>query len=336
MGKGFRVVFAMSIAAIAVSAYAGVTRDVPLLYQTLGTRNTPLTISGAPRGIAFDGRRVWAANFSPTTPIVYAIDIYTNQVVSQVQLQTGSPAATAFDGTYVWILTQYDLYRFDPNNPPTKTLSPTVTDSRIAGGINGLAFDGRYLWTAGNNSTVLAIDTTASPPAVAAAVATPFSLGSAVADVFDGHYVWFASSPGLAKIDPTTTPPALVYSTTAIVGAGHGINTIAWDGVNLWLLGSYATGMFVQEINPGTSTNPPTVVASIPMTSPWGIAFDGTFMWVTDESGTVSKIDVRNATLSGESYSFPGWIPYNVLYDGTHMWVSFVGGQIAKILVRGN
>ncbi len=330
MGK-LKGLVALFLVAVAGSSHAGVKRDVPLLYQTLGTKNTPLALPGTGHGLkgaAFDGLRVWVGDY--TMGKVYGIDIYSNQVVSEVTLQSGYVAGIAFDGTSVWALARPAVlgggyaYKFDPNNPPTKTLAPTVTDPSLAMAW-GAAFDGRYLWTTGTDYAAVAIDLIANPPIVATTV-SPINLGSG-AVVFDGHFVWMASPLGLIKIDATTR--AVVFSTTAITGQG-GVNAFATDGAYLWLLDR--PGNSVQQINPQTNN----VVATIAVPDPQGIAFDGSFVWVGQGQGGVTRIDVRNATIA-ESYSFStGFYPYNVLYDGTHAWIIDGGGSVSKILVRGN
>ena len=69
-------------------------------------------------------------------------------------------------------------------------------------------------------------------------------------------------------------------------------------------------------------------------TGPAGIAFDGTHIWVTnDSSNNVSKIDISTnqvvATVSVDTN------PWGIAFDGTHIWVANWGSNnVSKILVR--
>ncbi len=59
--------------------------------------------------------------------------------------------------------------------------------------------------------------------------------------------------------------------------------------------------------------------------APYGVAFDGTHIWVADYLGnSVTELNASNGawvrTLSGGSYGFSG--PVGVASDGTHMWVA--------------
>jgi DNA-binding beta-propeller fold protein YncE len=63
---------------------------------------------------------------------------------------------------------------------------------------------------------------------------------------------------------------------------------------------------------------------------PWGIAFDGTNMWVTNYGdNTVTELSPTGATLG----TFPvGNAPRGIAFDGTHMWVANMGdGTVTEL-----
>ena len=76
--------------------------------------------------------------------------------------------------------------------------------------------------------------------------------------------------------------------------------------------------------------NKPT--ATVPVgTYPWGVAFDGTNIWVANsDSGTVSKIDPVSTLVTATVTVGTG--PYSVAFDGTNIWVANSdSGTVSKI-----
>ena len=65
--------------------------------------------------------------------------------------------------------------------------------------------------------------------------------------------------------------------------------------------------------------------------SPYGVAFDGTSIWVTNvDSNSVSKIDPA----TGAKTSYPtGDGPYVVAFDGTNIWVTNNGADSVSKLI---
>jgi YVTN family beta-propeller protein len=73
-------------------------------------------------------------------------------------------------------------------------------------------------------------------------------------------------------------------------------------------------------------------IISLPNTNPNGIAFDGTYIWVTLESGNaVVKVNATTGAIV-DSYPTGGANPRGVIFDGTAIWVANYGSNnIAKI-----
>ena len=63
---------------------------------------------------------------------------------------------------------------------------------------------------------------------------------------------------------------------------------------------------------------------------PWGIAFDGTNMWVGNSGdGTVTKILASNGTILG-TFNV-GRAPWAVAFDGANIWVAnHADGTLSK------
>ena len=65
-------------------------------------------------------------------------------------------------------------------------------------------------------------------------------------------------------------------------------------------------------------------------TGPWGVAFDGSHIWVANEgSGNVSEIDVAGHTVINTVTV--GGNPVGVAFDGSHIWVSNVNDTVSEI-----
>ena len=68
---------------------------------------------------------------------------------------------------------------------------------------------------------------------------------------------------------------------------------------------------------------------------PYGLAFDGTHLWVANYSGnSLTELNASDGswvrTLSGGSYGFNG--PLGVAFDGTHLWVTnYTGSSVTEL-----
>ena len=67
-------------------------------------------------------------------------------------------------------------------------------------------------------------------------------------------------------------------------------------------------------------------------TSPWGVAFDGTNIWVNNfNSNSVSKINPTTNTVTATVTV--GMNPVGVAFDGTNIWVANAGSaNVSKII----
>jgi DNA-binding beta-propeller fold protein YncE len=68
--------------------------------------------------------------------------------------------------------------------------------------------------------------------------------------------------------------------------------------------------------------------------APYGVAFDGTHLWVTNfNGGSVTELNASGGswvrTVSGGSYGFSN--PYAIAFDGTHLWVANNGNSVTEL-----
>ena len=225
-------------------------------------------------------------------------------------ISTGShpPYDLLYDGTWLWCTTTTNLLKINPS------LNTVVGTFNIGVGLLGLDYGFGSVWVADNNS---------NPPylyrinpatgAIQATITVGSSYGAAGVICAYG-YVWVSNNGTgqILKIDPSTN--GVVYTTSSEPGPYRWAN----DGTNLWLT---TNSGFVEQFDPSTGNMINAI--SYPQldydASPSGIAFDGTYLWVSDYNfgdiykinpttyTTVSKISTGMNSLSGVTYS-NGWV----------------------------
>jgi subtilase family serine protease len=94
------------------------------------------------------------------------------------------------------------------------------------------------------------------------------------------------------------------------------------------------TNMWVTNFTSGTVTKLSATGATLGTFtvggSPYGIAFDGTNMWVTNaNSNTVSKLSATGATLG--TFTVGGG-PHGIAFDGTNMWIANIASNTVNKL----
>jgi hypothetical protein len=100
------------------------------------------------------------------------------------------------------------------------------------------------------------------------------------------------------------------------------LNYLAFDGTNLWGTRSDTIYHFTTD---GTLLH----TFDSPGTSPTGIAWDGSHLWVADNTSTPTTIYKLDASdLSGaalpvvQSFAGPDNVSYGMTFDGQHLWIS--------------
>jgi YVTN family beta-propeller protein len=238
-----------------------------------------------------------------------------------------------------------------------KYATPATGTSFSAGGFpEALAFDGATIWSASYDGSIYGLN------AFTGAGVASYNLGMpCIGIVSDGVYNWVLTTTALVKVKVADGTIVWTY-TPSIQPPG----SIGFDGTNIWV-GVPNNGAWYLVPANATTTPTPTVFygpaiqsmtsigtslvagttggvqmfslsgsAGISLNMPgnhYGIAFDGTNVWVTNNgSNTVSKIQPSTMTVLA-TYS-TGSQPYGIVFDGTTMWVSNQGsGTITGIRV---
>jgi DNA-binding beta-propeller fold protein YncE len=117
---------------------------------------------------------------------------------------------------------------------------------------------------------------------------------------------------------------------------------VAFDQTNMWV--ACYNGNNLVRFNPANCTSTCTITASVDnFTFPVFVAYDGTNIWATNNSGsgTVCKFPAANPPLHGctTGQSFPvGGTPYGVAFDTKYIWVANAGGtsnNVSRLLSTG-
>ncbi len=121
---------------------------------------------------------------------------------------------------------------------------------------------------------------------------------------------------------------------TSIAVGSSPVSGIAFDGSSMWVMGATGTVGIATKID--TRTN--RIVATVPVPGATSeAAFDGTYLWVTnDDTGTsINKIDVRTNQIVATTTI--GWNTLNIAFDGSSMWVAnFNSNSVSKVDIGTN
>jgi hypothetical protein len=144
--------------------------------------------------------------------------------------------------------------------------------------------------------------------------------------MFDGRYIWAAiQNPDGGVVEKLTTSGSVVSTT----GVGAVPDSMVYDGAKAWVT-DYASGT-VSVISSSGQLLATVAIPGSP-SNPEGMAFDGRYVWVANDSNanSVTKINATNATIVG-TYSV-GRAPDALAFDGTYIWVANSNSAQVEIL----
>jgi hypothetical protein len=146
----------------------------------------------------------------------------------------------------------------------------------------------------------------------------------------DGADIWVANFGGGTVSQVQASSGKLIGTWTGAVGADQLV--IARGRV--FVTGRLAPQGRLYVIDPQQA---PGVVATLTNTLPAGssgITFDGYYIWVASQGGTISRVDPN----SGAHGFFAGFSNASgIIFDGTYLWVTeFAAPEISKVDLNGN
>ena len=242
-----------------------------------------------------------------------SISVVAEGTIESFVLPNRDPAGLAYDGTSLWMsdwkngfiyrIRPFDGFVLSSFEAPGDPLTPLSAQAEPAGIIpapepaspGGLAWGDGALWVAClSDGKIYKINPHMAPSDPNHILAelengafTPFAL------TFGGGYLWVSDlgTGMIHKVDPTTG--FVVSSIDAPGVAPHGAGGIspqgielvatmgmAWDNGLLWV----AVGSTLHKIHPSTGD----IVTSIaaPGQTPFGLTYDGRYLWNADQNGT--------------------------------------------------
>jgi YVTN family beta-propeller protein len=240
-----------------------------------------------PWGVAFDGTHIWVTAATTQGPGgVSKIDRTTNTVVSTVA--TGNnPRGVRYGAGSIWVA-NFSSDTVTRINPATATIQATVP---VPNDPYGLAFDGIAIWVTRSGAGRLdRIDPESNE------ITQSYTIGGRSGNVaFDGVDLWVGNRrednftfQSYMRIRPPETsvnigaPNSGLFFIPGTEDPRPSIGGILFDGESIWMASYNKSRLY--RFNPGT---PETLtfrdVRSSVFTSdgPYGLAFDGTNLWVT-------------------------------------------------------
>jgi len=336
------VVFLLAVPTLAQNAANPI--QVALLRWYQANTATQLSTCSEPTGLAFDGTHIWVAcGNGATNP--NTLQEFNASDGTQLSLNNGNPPVVGnpwglvYDGANIWASNQ------DANTvTEVNAASGQVVGSPIAVGSDprNLAFDGTNIWVANYGSGSITEINASTRTVVNTIIYSSATCEHPWGIIFDGTYIWVACYYNNAVLAIPVSNPTSYTSITV----GSFPTFLAYDGEVGQIQAGIGQGPFiwVSNFSSGSVTmiseSTMAVVDTIHLptgSGPYGIAFDGEYIWVADgASNSVSKF-YQNQTVSTavSTYqpssplvlSLPGF----VAFDGGNIWVaSKTGGTITK------
>jgi hypothetical protein len=184
-------------------------------------------LGAAPRGIAYDGQRIWTSNSS--SPGSVSIITLSPLNVTNVSHEAFNPWGIIYDGANIWVTDSADstLKKLDSSGSILLSV-PVGTTPRYS------AFDGTNIWVPSNSSNnVTVVRATAGLAGTVIATLTGNGLDMPWQASFDGERIAVTNSQGgsISLWKASDLTPIGVFQT--------GINTfplgVCSDGLNFWI-----------------------------------------------------------------------------------------------------
>ncbi len=218
------VVVAMGRVFVTGSTFPGNLYEIDPSQAAGAVTTVASNLGNGPVGIAFDGSRLWTANFLGDVSIVTP-GATIPWTVTTVATGFSSPNGVLYDGVNIWV-TDFSA------NTLLKLNSSAAVLQTVTVGNNPLfpAFDGANIWVPNNSNSVSVVR--ASNGTVLQTL-TGNGLGSPATAAFDGQRVLVTSVSGnhVSLWKAADLTPLGFIST----GTGTGPNGACSDGVNFWI-----------------------------------------------------------------------------------------------------
>jgi hypothetical protein len=155
---------------------------------------------------------------------------------------------------------------------------------------------------------------------------------------FDGAHVWVACK-GANQIEELNASDGKWLAT--VTGITTPVNLL-YDGANIWATNGNTTSGTVYKVNvakvngtPPCTSGPACVTSFTVGSGPWGLAFDGTYVWVSNYNSN----DMYKVPQSGSPIHVPltnCMLPLGVAFDKQFIWVACTNsGTVQQLTAAG-
>lgn len=220
------------------------------------------------------------------------------------------PAALAFDGAHMWVAC------FNGEVLEMNASDGTLLKTFSLPNVSGLAYDGVDIWAASQAYGGQVIEIQASTGYI---LQTFYTGSGAQGIAFDGTSMWVTNGgTGSPLVYRYSVLNEVLTGTFALPAGCTSPYTPAVDGDHVWVTCDNTPGTVIELNQNGRVVNTVNVGSN-----PSYLAFDGTFMWVTNqESASVSQINVSTLAVN----TIPvGNQPEGIVFDTKFIWVANTG-----------
>jgi sugar lactone lactonase YvrE len=266
-----------------------------------------------PRGLAFTGNQVWAAD--AVQAVFHQID--TGNGFFQYQEGSNLRAGTlCHDGTNLYMAYDYQMGQVDVQHVYQLDSSGNIL-SYFAGpdqGIEDMTIDGSFIWIAPGDTGFGALYQYDLSGTFIRELSTSISFMDGIASVTPDLWILNAINDLIYKVDMDGV-------TTDIIDPGLGyIANLSWDGAHLWT----ASGDSIYKIDPEDSRLIYFDITGLAYQT--AITYDGTYVWV-GSGNSIYRVDGSGSILASAALSnLPAGLftpsVEKMAYDGTHFWIS--------------
>jgi hypothetical protein len=193
------------------------------------------SLGGAPTGIAFDGSRIWTANFSGGSPGSVSIVSLNPTTVTTVSTGFSRPHGMLYDGSNIWVTDSSTANALRKLNSDG-SIAQTITTGLVP---QYLAFDGTNIWVPNfdfDSVTVVRVKDLQGNPlttAFALATLTGNGLNNPQSVAFDGERILVTNLSG----DSVSLWKAADLTPLGTFATGDGTHPFGAcsDGLNFWI-----------------------------------------------------------------------------------------------------
>ena len=300
------------LATVILASIWSVAAPSPVQAQDGENQPDPYTTGVFPRAMAFDGQRVWIANWTDNTITILNAADGEHIRTLEPDVVGDQPVALAWDGTHMWVATYLDnqVYRMTVNGERREVFG---SNQEVQQPVD-LFYDGAHVWVVNQG-------TGARPGSVMKIVAdNALLLGTyevghfPTAITWDGDRIWVANgndSSITVLSDDTGTRVGQVSVASFPI-------SLAFDGVHVWV--SHYDGNIMRVRNTSLQIDEEVTLDEIPG-RPITLLYAFERIWITNvDDESVANFRALNGVLANTETT--GEFPATLVTTNDEIWVA--------------